>query len=216
MNIVSLDGAMGNFSCAVSARGTVLAHQVAPANVALEQGLPLLLDTLRLAALVPAEIDLLAVGIGPGAFTGLRIAISYAKSLALGWRRPLVGVSSFDALELGVNAVPRLGVISARAGISSVRLTHSGGEHRFSGNTAQVCDQVAPLAAGSSLSILGAPEDVLSGLGERGILVQRLAPSLPPAVAIAQLAGAREHAASIHAVRAEYGELPAAQVPKLR
>jgi tRNA threonylcarbamoyladenosine biosynthesis protein TsaB len=44
------------------------------------------------------EIDLFAVATGPGSFTGLRIGIATMQGLALAQGRPLVGVSSFDAL----------------------------------------------------------------------------------------------------------------------
>jgi tRNA threonylcarbamoyladenosine biosynthesis protein TsaB len=45
-----------------------------------------------------AEIDVFAVATGPGSFTGLRIGIAAMQGLALATARPLVGISSFDAL----------------------------------------------------------------------------------------------------------------------
>lgn len=53
---------------------------------------------LKLAALAPQDLTALAVGIGPGSYTGTRIAISYAKGVAAALALPLVGVSSLDAL----------------------------------------------------------------------------------------------------------------------
>lgn len=216
MNVVALDGAFGGFSCAVVCDGALSAHQAVAGNVALEAGLPLILDTMRLAAVTPADVDVIAVGTGPGAFTGLRIAISYAKSLALGWRRPLTGVNSFDALEFGIAEQQRLAVISARPSVASMRLCAAGAQRRMSGPVAELCDGLAAEFGGRELTVVGAPEGVLSALGERGILVRSVASLQPPAVAMAHIAAEREHAPDLHAVRADYGELPAAKVPKLR
>jgi tRNA threonylcarbamoyladenosine biosynthesis protein TsaB len=45
----------------------------------------------------PGEVDALAVAVGPGAFTGLRVGISTAQGLALALARPCVGVNTFEA-----------------------------------------------------------------------------------------------------------------------
>ncbi len=48
------------------------------------------------------EPDLIAVGIGPGAFSALRMAVAAAEGLALPDRRPLAGVHSSEALAWGI------------------------------------------------------------------------------------------------------------------
>jgi tRNA threonylcarbamoyl adenosine modification protein YeaZ len=59
-----------------------------------------------------SEVDALAVGIGPGSFTGLRVGIATMQGLAMALKRPLFGVSAFDALASiawggsGVNSEP--------------------------------------------------------------------------------------------------------------
>lgn len=45
-----------------------------------------------------ADLDRVAVNVGPGSFTGVRIGVSAARGFALALDRPAVGVSAFDAL----------------------------------------------------------------------------------------------------------------------
>jgi len=53
---------------------------------------------LREASVEPAAVDIFAVALGPGSFSGLRIAVSAARSLALPGKKPVLGVSSAEAL----------------------------------------------------------------------------------------------------------------------
>jgi tRNA threonylcarbamoyladenosine biosynthesis protein TsaB len=66
--------------------------------------LPALEKLLRLAGVSMEKIDLLACTTGPGSFTGVRIGVSTVKGLALALRKPIVGVSTLEALAM--NALP--------------------------------------------------------------------------------------------------------------
>jgi len=48
------------------------------------------------------DVELVAVGVGPGSFTGIRVAIAAAKGLALPYACPIKAVNSFDTLALTV------------------------------------------------------------------------------------------------------------------
>lgn len=216
MRVLAIDGALGAFSAAVAEGGRIVAERTAPGKQALEHGLETVRDVLAEAGLAGAEVDRIAAGCGPGGFTGLRIALSYAKALALAWRRPLVPVSSFDILEYGLDlGEPALTVVVGRPGVISVRL-RAGAQRRASGRVADVLDELFTTDTQQPLAVVGAPKDVLAALAERGTIVRAFEPmSMQPAAVAALLAGTRAPADSAHAVRADYGELPAAKVPKL-
>jgi tRNA threonylcarbamoyl adenosine modification protein YeaZ len=59
-----------------------------------------------LAKLNPGKFDAIAVGVGPGSFTGIRAGIAAAKGLALPGGLPVKAVCSFDAIAL--TALPRM------------------------------------------------------------------------------------------------------------
>ncbi len=61
-----------------------------------ERLMPLREEVLKETGSVSEELDAIGVGIGPGNFTGIRIAVSAARGLALGLGVPAVGVSTFE------------------------------------------------------------------------------------------------------------------------
>lgn len=63
--------------------------------------LPAIIRMIQRASLRPADLAGVIVGTGPGAFTGLRVGIATAKTLAHELRRPIVGISSAEALLAG-------------------------------------------------------------------------------------------------------------------
>ncbi|MFA5031846.1 MAG: tRNA (adenosine(37)-N6)-threonylcarbamoyltransferase complex dimerization subunit type 1 TsaB [bacterium] len=50
----------------------------------------------------PKTLDGIAVSIGPGSFTGLRVGLSVAKGLAFGLNKPIIGVCTLESLAYGV------------------------------------------------------------------------------------------------------------------
>jgi tRNA threonylcarbamoyl adenosine modification protein YeaZ len=59
-----------------------------------------------------ADLDAIAVGTGPGNFTGVRIAVSAARGLALALSRPAIGVTGFEALA---HTLPRPATVAIPA-----------------------------------------------------------------------------------------------------
>jgi tRNA threonylcarbamoyladenosine biosynthesis protein TsaB len=214
VNVLAIDGALGAFSAAIARDGRIAASRCEAGSVALERGLVIVEAVLGEAQLNAQQIDRLAVGIGPGGFTGLRIAIAYAKSLAGVWDRPLVPILSFDLLEFGGDFERVLAVVAGRPGVISARYRSESQTRRASGRIDDVLD--ALLASGdAALDVVGAPKDVLHALAERDIIVRSFDPMVTPAAAAAALvASSRTPPKSPHEVRADYGELPAAKPPR--
>ncbi len=65
-----------------------------------ERLMPMLEEMLARAGLGWRDLDRIGVGIGPGNFTGIRIAVSAARGLALPLKARAVGVSGFEAIAL--------------------------------------------------------------------------------------------------------------------
>ena len=108
MLILAFDTATDVATSALVADGEVLGERVSRAVTLLEDVDALL----RQAGMHTRDVEALAVAIGPGSFTGVRIGLSTARGLAVALGIPVAGVSTLDALAAGApGAVP---VIDAR------------------------------------------------------------------------------------------------------
>ncbi len=67
---------------------------------------PALAELLRHAGATMDQIDALAVAIGPGSFTALRVGLALAKGLAIARNLPIIGVPTLDVLAAGQPPVP--------------------------------------------------------------------------------------------------------------
>lgn len=99
------EGVLGLFE---SARGRRHAETLTPAIEFVTGSTGIALD----------EISVVAVDVGPGLFTGLRVGIATAKAIAHALRVPMIGISSLDLLAFPVRQSPRtiVTVIDAKRG----------------------------------------------------------------------------------------------------
>ncbi len=110
VSVLAFDCAGGGCAAAVLTDGQVLARRSQP----MERGqaaalMPLIEAVMDAAGLAFGGLDLLAVTVGPGAFTGVRIGLAAARGLALATGLPLVGVTSFAAAAASVPERRRAG-----------------------------------------------------------------------------------------------------------
>ena len=80
--------------------------------------MPAILQTATLADVSIDQLTGVAVGLGPGLFTSLRVGVATAKTLAQTLEVPIVGVSSLDLLAFSVRFTPKLicACVDARRG----------------------------------------------------------------------------------------------------
>jgi tRNA threonylcarbamoyladenosine biosynthesis protein TsaB len=92
--------------------------------------MPAIVDVMERAGVDYPDIDAIAVGVGPGTFTGLRIGVATARALAHANELRVHGISSLEALAHGIEAEPRLPLIDAKRGELFAAL-YEGDEQRW-------------------------------------------------------------------------------------
>jgi tRNA threonylcarbamoyladenosine biosynthesis protein TsaB len=98
MKVLAIDTATERCSVALRIDGQVLVRSMDTARGHADNVLPLLDELLREAGVTLPELDGIAYGRGPGAFTGVRIAVGVVQGLALGARLLTVGISNLAAV----------------------------------------------------------------------------------------------------------------------
>lgn len=107
--VLAFDTAAAHCAAALVSGARILGAKSEPMTKGqAERLIPLLEELLEGAGKSWADVGLIAVGIGPGNFTGVRISVSTARGLALSLGIPAVGVSVFEALAFGTEGHVRI------------------------------------------------------------------------------------------------------------
>lgn len=210
MNLLAIETSTEACSVALL-RGEMLHErsELAPRRHA-ELVLPMAEAVLAEAGLARTQLDGIAFGRGPGAFTGVRLAVSVAQGLALALDLPVVAVSSLEALALETpdDDAAILAVIDARMGevyAGAYRRTRDAALLRaLAGESVGTADALA-LPAAATWNVVG------TGWGAyRDALAARL--PAPPRWAEAERYPQARHVARLAAPRLAAGQgVPAEQ-----
>lgn len=189
MLILAFDTTAAACSVALWRDGVVLqrAHAVMDYGQA-EALMPMIVDTMAAAGLAYEALDRIAVTIGPGSFTGVRVGLAAARGIAMATDKPVVGVTTMDVLA---HAVPdSAGVIVAidtkRGDFFMQKFT----------STRDAVGEIATLTPEEMKAWVGAGSWVVSGNGTNTVVeasgaLASGADFLPDVSVLARLAAAR-------------------------
>ncbi len=104
MRILAIDTALGACSAAVKDHDKLSVEFTEMRKGHAEFLMGQITRVMDRAGLAHSDLDRLAVTIGPGTFTGLRVGLSAAKGLALASEKPLVGISTLKAVAANISS----------------------------------------------------------------------------------------------------------------
>jgi len=193
MNVLAFDTCFGAVSVAVrwqGASGEWLLREAYEERTAghAERLFPMVAEVMDGAGMDFAAIDRIAVTLGPGTFTGVRVGISAARALALALGKPAVGITSLAAMArraeelLGVRLGGRQLVVAvdARRGSLYVQSFAAGG--RETGDALLLTSEEAALRIGRDGAVVvgSGASAVAAAARSRGTEAEALLPDLQP------------------------------------
>jgi tRNA threonylcarbamoyladenosine biosynthesis protein TsaB len=197
MRILAIDTALE--ACAAGIIETpdrVLAQEsLAMARGHAEALMPLIARVMDQARMGFADLDRIAVTVGPGSFTGLRVGIAAARGIALASGKPAVGVSTLAAFAGPYLAAgetrPVVAAVDARHDQVYVEVFGPGGRILVTPRLVAVRDAVR--TASAAAVIVGSGAGILAGAWPDGTPLPAIAPQAAPQLAsIARLGAAAD------------------------
>lgn len=226
MLVLALDTTSRSGSTAVARDGHVLMEAASDPSRSQATRLPAELQAvLAQAGVTLGDIDLFAVAVGPGSFTGLRVGIATMQGLAFAEEKPLIGVSALDALALvtqpevgqGDVLLPTATWIDAWRG--EVYAAVYDGTREIAPVTVEAPDRIlARLGSGALFVGDGVPAHralITATLGDAARFAADLCPPLAGAIArLATTAAQAGEAPNADAIRPLYVRRPDAEIAR--
>ena len=166
--MLAIDTALGACSAAIvdaSLNATLAAQSIAMDRGHAEALVPMVARVMQSASIEFSELDRIVTTIGPGSFTGLRVGIAAARGIALAAGKPVVGVSTLDALTAPFSTesetVPIVAALDARHGNFYLQMVGAGGRKLVSPRVVNV-DQALQSCAIGLVRIIGSGASLLA------------------------------------------------------
>ncbi len=216
--VLAIDTALAACSVAVLAGGAIAAERRETMTRGhAERLLPLVRDAMDEAGLAFEALDLIAVTVGPGHFTGLRVGLAAAQGLSLASDRPLAGVTTLEAVAAAVPVLEERLVVALESKRADLYIQVFEGGRASGAPMALTPEDFArsPLLPSGPLVLAGDGaarlETVLAG---SGCLVRRVGPEIPDAATVARVAASRHGTPAALAPLPLYLRPPDVTLPK--
>jgi|SRR5215470_1083830 len=189
MRVLAIDTALAACAVAVldTGQGGLLAAETLPMLRGHAEALMPLIAHVMSAANTPfAELDRIAVTVGPGSFTGLRVGVAAARGIALAASKPAVGLSTLSAYAAphlaGDHVTPLVAAIDARNDQVYIQVFGAGGHTGMAPRLASLGDAVQAAMAGPA-RIVGSGAQMIAAAWPSGapappLIDQRPAPGI--------------------------------------
>lgn len=161
MRLLALDTTTGSCSvCALAAEAVLVHRSERSATGQAERIVPMVGEVMDAAGWRWKDVDVLAVGVGPGSFAGIRAGVAAARGLALAADLPCFAISSLEALATASPSMPALCVIAGRQGRAFVQRYTGVGRADGPARSVDPAAAEAMAVPGDRILVVGEPRPV--------------------------------------------------------